>query len=143
MRYKSWPYYGHWLDIFGKDRATGEHAVDPIDIVNDFFNTKSAPSVNLSTNPVEGFAENTSASLPHECEEHTSKGKKRKLIDTELGAFVDTIGELIKSTDQTFGTLAQCIGTDLDEKVARKSLNDIVWYTRSIPSGEVEVYVFE
>ncbi|KAL8505923.1 hypothetical protein ACS0TY_016955 [Phlomoides rotata] len=24
MYFKSWPYYEHWLDIFGKDRATGE-----------------------------------------------------------------------------------------------------------------------
>ncbi|KAL8521938.1 hypothetical protein ACS0TY_012190 [Phlomoides rotata] len=109
-----------------KDREIGEHDVDPMDIVNDFFNTKSAPSINPSTNPVEGFAENTSTSLPREFEEHTSKGKKRKLIDTELGAFIDTIGELIKSTDQTFGTLAQRIDTNPDEKVARKSLNDIV-----------------
>ncbi|KAL8525278.1 hypothetical protein ACS0TY_014781 [Phlomoides rotata] len=126
MRYKSWPYYGHWLDIFGKDMATGEHVVDPMDIVNDFFNTKDALSTNPSTNPVEGFAENTSASKPHECEENTSKSKKRKLIDTELGAFVDTLRDLIKSTDLTFGTLAQRIGTDPDEKIARKSLNDIV-----------------
>ncbi|KAL8500817.1 hypothetical protein ACS0TY_020412 [Phlomoides rotata] len=112
--------------FFGKDRATGEHAVDPMDIVNDFFNAKDAPYTNPSTNPIEGFAENTSASKPHECEEHTSKCKKRKLIDTKLGAFVDTIGDLIKSTGQTFDTLTQCIGSDLDEKIARKSLNDIV-----------------
>ncbi|KAL8514005.1 hypothetical protein ACS0TY_013209 [Phlomoides rotata] len=126
MHYKSWPYYGNWLDIFSKDKATGEHDVDPMDIVNDFFNTKDAPSTNPSTNPVEGFAENTSASKPHECEENTSKGKKMKMIDTELGAFVNTIGDLIKSTDQTFGTLAQRISTDLDEKIARKSLNNIM-----------------
>ncbi|KAL8496585.1 hypothetical protein ACS0TY_020322 [Phlomoides rotata] len=30
LRYKSFPYYDSWLDIFGKDRATGEHAADPI-----------------------------------------------------------------------------------------------------------------
>ncbi|KAL8516048.1 hypothetical protein ACS0TY_014646 [Phlomoides rotata] len=125
----------HTIDVFNegvweakksKDRATGEHVVDPMDIVNDLFNTKSAPSINPSINPVKGFTENISASLPYECEEHTSKGKKRKLIDTELGAFVDTIGDLIKSTDQTFGTLAQRISIDPDEKIAHKSLNDIV-----------------
>ncbi|KAL8486572.1 hypothetical protein ACS0TY_023306 [Phlomoides rotata] len=35
LRYKSWPYYSHWLEIFGKDMATGENAVDPIDLVNE------------------------------------------------------------------------------------------------------------
>ncbi|GFP97115.1 hypothetical protein PHJA_001855600 [Phtheirospermum japonicum] len=26
MRFKSWPLYGDWCDIFGKDRVTGENA---------------------------------------------------------------------------------------------------------------------
>ncbi|KAL8477382.1 hypothetical protein ACS0TY_029620 [Phlomoides rotata] len=26
LRHKSFPYYDHWVDIFGKDRATGENA---------------------------------------------------------------------------------------------------------------------
>ncbi|KAL8473354.1 hypothetical protein ACS0TY_030256 [Phlomoides rotata] len=32
VHFKSWPYYPQWLNIFGKDRATGESAVDPIDL---------------------------------------------------------------------------------------------------------------
>ncbi|KAL8470541.1 hypothetical protein ACS0TY_033184 [Phlomoides rotata] len=34
IRYKTWPYYPQWIEIFGKDRATGENVVDPIDIIN-------------------------------------------------------------------------------------------------------------
>lgn len=26
MRHKSWPYYDHWVEIFGKDKAIGQHA---------------------------------------------------------------------------------------------------------------------
>ncbi|KAL8513636.1 hypothetical protein ACS0TY_012936 [Phlomoides rotata] len=37
IRHKSWPYYEKWVDIFGKDRATGEHATDPNDLVNSFL----------------------------------------------------------------------------------------------------------
>ncbi|KAL8545883.1 hypothetical protein ACS0TY_005849 [Phlomoides rotata] len=37
IRFKSWPFYSKWLDIFGKDRATGENAMDPIDLVNDLL----------------------------------------------------------------------------------------------------------
>ncbi|KAL8507228.1 hypothetical protein ACS0TY_017952 [Phlomoides rotata] len=35
--FKSWSYYSQWLEIFGKDRATGENVVDPIDLVNDLL----------------------------------------------------------------------------------------------------------
>ncbi|KAL0437600.1 UNVERIFIED_CONTAM: hypothetical protein Sradi_0467900 [Sesamum radiatum] len=28
LRFKSFPYYSAWFEIFGKDRATGEHAKD-------------------------------------------------------------------------------------------------------------------
>ncbi|KAL8512797.1 hypothetical protein ACS0TY_019070 [Phlomoides rotata] len=35
--FKSWPYYSQWLEIFGKDRATGENAVDPIDLFQELM----------------------------------------------------------------------------------------------------------
>ncbi|KAL8524058.1 hypothetical protein ACS0TY_013866 [Phlomoides rotata] len=41
MCHKSWPYYESWLDIFGKDRATGEHVVNPIDIVKELVRTET------------------------------------------------------------------------------------------------------
>ena len=28
LRYKTFPFYKDWCEIFGKDRATGENAVD-------------------------------------------------------------------------------------------------------------------
>ncbi|KAL8489864.1 hypothetical protein ACS0TY_025666 [Phlomoides rotata] len=34
VRYKLWSYYTQWIEIFGKDHATGDNAVDPIDIVD-------------------------------------------------------------------------------------------------------------
>ncbi|KAL8501368.1 hypothetical protein ACS0TY_020783 [Phlomoides rotata] len=37
LRYKSFLYYDSWLDIFRKDRATGEHAADPVDLANEFL----------------------------------------------------------------------------------------------------------
>ncbi|KAL8487974.1 hypothetical protein ACS0TY_023845 [Phlomoides rotata] len=38
LRYKTWPYYPQWIEIFGKDMATGENADDPIDLVNELYN---------------------------------------------------------------------------------------------------------
>ncbi|KAL0329580.1 UNVERIFIED_CONTAM: hypothetical protein Sradi_4944700 [Sesamum radiatum] len=34
MRYKSWPFFPVWREIFGKDRASGEQAEDINEIVN-------------------------------------------------------------------------------------------------------------
>ncbi|GFP91761.1 hypothetical protein PHJA_001320100 [Phtheirospermum japonicum] len=35
MRFKSWPYFHDWGEIFGKDRATGEHTEDLVEAVNE------------------------------------------------------------------------------------------------------------
>ncbi|KAL8502886.1 hypothetical protein ACS0TY_021852 [Phlomoides rotata] len=39
LRYKTWPYYPQWVEIFGKDRATGENTMDPIDLINELYRT--------------------------------------------------------------------------------------------------------
>ncbi|KAG8363755.1 hypothetical protein BUALT_Bualt19G0055200 [Buddleja alternifolia] len=38
MRYKSWPFYTQWRDIFGKDRATGGNAEGFVKAVQGLFN---------------------------------------------------------------------------------------------------------
>lgn len=38
MRFKSWPYYEDWCEIFGKDRATGENSESFVDAVNNVLN---------------------------------------------------------------------------------------------------------
>ncbi|KAL8499432.1 hypothetical protein ACS0TY_022410 [Phlomoides rotata] len=37
LRYKTWSYYPQWIEIFGKDIATSENVVDPIDIINELY----------------------------------------------------------------------------------------------------------
>ncbi|KAL8524459.1 hypothetical protein ACS0TY_014155 [Phlomoides rotata] len=37
IRYKTRPYYSHWLEIFGKDRVTGENTMGPNDLFNDLY----------------------------------------------------------------------------------------------------------
>ncbi|KAL0281817.1 UNVERIFIED_CONTAM: hypothetical protein Sradi_7283900 [Sesamum radiatum] len=43
LRFKSFPYYPSWSEIFGKDRATGEHA-------EDIYNTSN--NVSIETVPI-------------------------------------------------------------------------------------------
>ncbi|KAL8531903.1 hypothetical protein ACS0TY_008490 [Phlomoides rotata] len=70
LRYKTWPYYSQWIEIFGKDRATGENVVDPIDIVNEL-----PTDVNPKLMP---------------------KAKKRKTNDSDISMLVDSLGDFMK-----------------------------------------------
>lgn len=45
MRYKEWTYYSDWVDIFGKDRATGESAKDVTDATNLFPSPEPIPII--------------------------------------------------------------------------------------------------
>ncbi|KAL8476549.1 hypothetical protein ACS0TY_029015 [Phlomoides rotata] len=155
MRFKSWPYYEAWLNIFGKDRATGEHASDPMDFVNELlknvheeqgetcgyeniFTGETGEEENLFTGEAAGMganvagenekmAENTFVCKPTPLSAGvTSKGKKRKGTMNEMTALVDTLGLFIESTDKSFNTLATRIGPESDAKQSRMSLNDIM-----------------
>ncbi|KAL8515918.1 hypothetical protein ACS0TY_014568 [Phlomoides rotata] len=106
MGNKSWPYYDRWVDIFGKDHATGEHAIDLIDIVNDMFtntceqeggNGKIGDENSPAKNVVD---ENTSIAQPSESriKSSSNKGKKHKTMDHAMSSFVITIGEYIVVT---------------------------------------------
>ncbi|KAL8491813.1 hypothetical protein ACS0TY_023426 [Phlomoides rotata] len=102
MCFKSWPYYEQWQDIFGRDRATGEHAAAAIDIVNDMLSKTANTTVKKG------------------------KGIKRKPVETEMTALVSTLGQFMKSSDDTFGSIAHRMGNEHEAKVARTTLNDIM-----------------
>ncbi|KAL8481502.1 hypothetical protein ACS0TY_027854 [Phlomoides rotata] len=130
LRFKSWPYYEKWLDIFGKDRATGEQAADPIDLVNELLRGSDEQEGDTTDkvdpqglNPEELLDGNASVCKPSA---FASKGKKRKSMDGELSSFVSTLGDYMKSTDDSFSNLAQRMGTDYDAKIARTNLNEIM-----------------
>ncbi|CAA0841476.1 Unknown protein [Striga hermonthica] len=51
MRLKSWPFYADWVEIFGKDRATGEGARGFTDAVNDVLLNKDTQPIPVHTTP--------------------------------------------------------------------------------------------
>ncbi|KAL8471986.1 hypothetical protein ACS0TY_029283 [Phlomoides rotata] len=132
MRFKSWPYYLQWQDIFGKDRATGEHTADAMDIVNDMLrSTETGESVGLdkkglADNVPEQVEENTPVSKPTETAVKKGKGIKRKASETEMTAFVSTLGKFMERSDETFGDISQRMGNQQEAKAARVTLNDIM-----------------
>ncbi|KAL8494147.1 hypothetical protein ACS0TY_025077 [Phlomoides rotata] len=132
LRFKSWPYYEQWIDIFGKDRATGENAADAVDLVNEMLrNAKEQEGeTNEKADPIttetHELDENTSVCKPTESSLKPSKGKKRKSVENEMRSFAATIGEYMKGSDEAFNNLALRMGTEYDAKIARTSLNDVM-----------------
>ncbi|KAL8550434.1 hypothetical protein ACS0TY_009026 [Phlomoides rotata] len=133
MRFKSWPYYEHWLNIFGKDRATGEHAVDAMDFVNELLrdskeeDNSTCMKDNACTRNTEQVAENTSINVPSDSAVNSGKGKKRKGSMNEIGALVDTLGNFMNKTDDSFISLSNRMAPpEHDAKLARTNLNVIM-----------------
>ncbi|KAL8532105.1 hypothetical protein ACS0TY_008644 [Phlomoides rotata] len=103
VRFKSWPYYPQWLDIFGKDRATGESAVDQIDLFQELMHVdldqagetgdKYVPRTTDLLNEVD---DNSICKPSDDGKRSSSKGKKRKSGDADLSTLVDSLGEFMK-----------------------------------------------
>ncbi|KAL8481246.1 hypothetical protein ACS0TY_027681 [Phlomoides rotata] len=134
IRYKTWPYYGQWLEIFGKDRAMGENVVDPTDLFNEMLHTcgpeqegenvdkfMPAPSVNLFE-PEDHSVCKTSKSMF----KSGSKGKKQKLVDPDMSMLVESLGMFMKNSDTTFGDIAKKIGTSKGKVIDNNKLNEIM-----------------
>ncbi|KAL8533637.1 hypothetical protein ACS0TY_009876 [Phlomoides rotata] len=133
MRFKSWPYYSQWTDIFGKDRATGEGAADPTDMVNELIEEsreEEGDTVDkVHKTGVEGdeMDQDTSVCKVSASGCKVSKGKKRKTYqDNELSSFAQTLGDYMKDSNECFNTLALHMGTKYDSKIARANLNEIM-----------------
>ncbi|KAL8505907.1 hypothetical protein ACS0TY_016944 [Phlomoides rotata] len=107
VRFKSWPYYPQWLDNFGKDRATGESAVDPIDLFQQLMRVdldqageigdKYVPRKTGLLNEVD---DNSICKPSDDGKRSSSKGKKRKSGDADLSTLVDSLGEFMKFTKE-------------------------------------------
>ncbi|KAL8510121.1 hypothetical protein ACS0TY_017079 [Phlomoides rotata] len=134
IRYKTWSYYSHWLEIFGKDRATGENAMDPNDLVNDLNRSIGQEQVwDIEEDcalipPIEvNEAEMNSVCKPTGVgKKQLSKGIKRKNIDVEVNSLVDTLGEFMKQSQETFGDIAKGLGTSTEKSIDNKHLNEIM-----------------
>ncbi|KAL8556985.1 hypothetical protein ACS0TY_004454 [Phlomoides rotata] len=89
VRFKSCPYYSQWLEIFGKDRTTSDHAVDPLDLFHELMR--------VGLDQAGETVDDNSICKPYDSSKRTcSKGKKRKTGDADLSSLVDSLGEFMK-----------------------------------------------
>lgn len=108
MRHRSWPYYNDWCEIFGRDRATGEHSESFVDAVHEdalnLGNTDGAAVDVGLENLFDGFEDNAdsiSVSAPIFSDATSSKksvGKKRKQMAELEDRIVDAMNNF---TDMT------------------------------------------
>ncbi|KAL8457176.1 hypothetical protein ACS0TY_035137 [Phlomoides rotata] len=103
LRYKNSPYYPQWIEIFGKDRATGENVVDPIDLINELYMSgmdqegqTREKCVPLTPDGMQDKEDNITSKPMDPNLKAISKGKKRKTGDADITMLVDSLGEFMK-----------------------------------------------
>ncbi|KAL8465036.1 hypothetical protein ACS0TY_034495 [Phlomoides rotata] len=103
LRYKTWPYYPQWVEVFGKDRATSENAVDPIDLINELYRTgldhegdTGGKYVSLTPEYMNDTDDDAGDKHVDLTPKAFTRGKKRKSNDSDITMLVDFLGEFMK-----------------------------------------------
>ncbi|KAL8510015.1 hypothetical protein ACS0TY_017010 [Phlomoides rotata] len=102
IRYKTWSYYPHWIEIFGKDRATGENVVDLIDIINELYRDGLDQDGDLRERCVPLTPdclqkdENCMSQPTDTKRDAMPRGKKRKTVDTDISMLVESLGDFMR-----------------------------------------------
>ncbi|KAL8523775.1 hypothetical protein ACS0TY_013662 [Phlomoides rotata] len=89
--------------IFGKDRATSDHAVDPLDLFHELMRVDldqvgetGDKFVPQSTDILNEVDDNSICKPYDSSKRNLSKGKKHKTGDADLSSLVDSLGEFMK-----------------------------------------------
>ncbi|GFQ06669.1 hypothetical protein PHJA_002810900 [Phtheirospermum japonicum] len=136
MRYKTWPFFKHWIDIFGKDRATGENAQGFADTVDGTqTDSQPDPACGMNTQPVQvgeeesgGFRVDDQSGTQGESSSISKKKKikKRKANDVVEERFLDLMENFFAKTEGHLRDLAQHISFQQDAKQQRKAVFDVL-----------------
>ncbi|XP_073132651.1 uncharacterized protein [Henckelia pumila] len=125
MRYRSWPYYNDWCEIFGRDRATGEHVetfADAADAIHeDVLNLGKADGagIDIGLEKILGGSEDNGDSMsttaPISAEATSGKkslGKKRKKVAEIEDRIVDAMNNFSEMTKVCIEDLSKKLGYD-------------------------------
>ncbi|GER41987.1 RNase H family protein [Striga asiatica] len=137
MRYKSWPFYAQWCDIFGKDRATGENATGFVDAVNGVFNMPSSPTTpnaprrsetNNNTCPAEEHMHEEANVHDGECSvsAREKRSRKRKKIVEEDNQFVGMLSSFCKEIAKNISDMVVRVGHAHDATKRRGKVYEVL-----------------
>lgn len=137
MRYKEWPFFPHWLEIFGKDRATGEAAEDVYDAASNMhnqFNTQMTEGVADTEGNDQTYVNLDDDSTPRSeqpfttengdvnssCNKDvpqpsiTSSKKRKHKADSSEPSVATMLSELCRTTGERLNTIASKMGYEQD-----------------------------
>ncbi|KAL8525508.1 hypothetical protein ACS0TY_014938 [Phlomoides rotata] len=112
-----WESCKRWVEIFGKDRATGENIVDPIDLINELYRTGLDHEGDTGDKYVPLTPEYMNDTEDDVADKHVdlipkafTKGKKHKSNDSDITMLVDLLGEFMKFSKSAMTDL--CSGAE-------------------------------
>ncbi|KAL0361905.1 UNVERIFIED_CONTAM: hypothetical protein Sradi_3875000 [Sesamum radiatum] len=130
LRFKSFPYYPAWSEIFGKDRATGEHAEDIYNASNNVSieGLTVSPEYYVPSSDINALADDhdfmnsfTQSTVhlnaaPSDTERVSSKKRKKSIstVDEKFDAKFDTF---VSVTDNRLGDLAKRFGVEQENQM--------------------------
>ncbi|GER39740.1 B3 domain-containing protein Os12g0592300 [Striga asiatica] len=130
MRYKSWPYYPDWVNIFGKDRATGEHAEDIGNAASQPFHdatgvlpdfVKAEAEADLGGDDPDWMTSESESRAQGSTSSRKSKGSKRKSTQANED-MTSVFRNFCSETGVRLREIAQKIGYEYDVSAARKEV---------------------
>ncbi|KAL8496916.1 hypothetical protein ACS0TY_020556 [Phlomoides rotata] len=133
LRYKTWQYYPQWIEISGKDRATGENDVDPIDIINEQYRSGMDQEGDIIERCVpltpDGILEKDDNLTSRHMDPNLnamSRGKKRKTRDLDISMLVESLGEFIKFSKVALTDFSTGVDKGSVSSNEKKHLNEIM-----------------
>ncbi|CAA0840456.1 Unknown protein [Striga hermonthica] len=133
MRYKSWPYYADWVEVFGKDRATGQGAMGFTDAVNEVLHNNTEP-IPVATTPQhvpqysfdplhEKLMESSSAQGgDNSCSSKGKRSLKRKRVVEAEDQIVSMLSSLCENANERFSEFSKGAGFQNAAKEQRKAV---------------------
>ncbi|XP_075486572.1 uncharacterized protein LOC142526207 [Primulina tabacum] len=121
MRYKRWPHYKDWCEIFGYDRATGDRVETFSAVVHDVFNITEHEPIDMEFGmdefyrPLKGDGESMSVgqSVPSNPTGVSKvRSKRRKKLDEVDNQIVAAINNLADITKETMSNLIKEMSSD-------------------------------
>ncbi|KAL8473855.1 hypothetical protein ACS0TY_030639 [Phlomoides rotata] len=130
MRYKLWPYYEDWLEVFGNDRAVGVPAEDVPDVSVEYDTEDIQPQVGAGQPSASNVAHDE-FEMEDESYEPTvdmskaaaasqSSSKKRSHAESfDNKDMITALGEIFKSSNDRLGEVVKSIGCQYETNSAQ------------------------
>ncbi|XP_073120078.1 uncharacterized protein [Henckelia pumila] len=145
-RYKTWPCYPDWCEIFGNDRATGENAESFADALQGVLNmtddivADEQIEINNIFPALEDASESMSVSKPASINPSSSNSKstkKHKKSSDNEELFIEAINNFTEMSRSTMTEFVKRIGVEYDAVNATKDVFDVLEAIPELTSKEV------